>query len=636
MFINHAFSKNKINMIDKQNLGQAYIYFFIFILLSLCFFFINYGNLVFDYSYRNNTIYFPIDYDFANLKENPFSQAEYDWGWSNARWLGAIIESKIIYPNINSIYQLKIAKIIGIVINIVSSFIFFIFLKKINVSAYKSFVISVGIFTLPGFLYFNHIGTLTSHITYLFVIITGYFLYFCQSFKIYFILLILFLLCISIYSPAIFIILIFPASAILISEKNEKIINDTIIFKKFFYFIVAGLLIFYVFKTFFIKSFYEMYHGKEIVEFYNFFTNEHINYNTNTKFTGQFIILVLFKIFLFFTDWLKSDFNFWNIYASWLPVLLVAILYIYLLKKNNIKFFFFNNNENLLSININKNSFKRLFVRKVFLGFGIYLIPVVFWLPFQTTLTVFRNTFSTSAVVLLLLIFIINNLFKDKINIFIFTSIFLISTVFSFINVYNNARSSFLEFDFAKNELNKINKNTKHIHVIHPKVGFSYLGFKSFNEEFNRPSILTWQENSRYINSALIESSISKVRKVNLHDCETKAYNNNKLSFPYYKIAFPTQWDLGKCLRDLKKNWILITFSHPHTYVDNKINNQSHLDRRSRYSDLTKGLNLETLTKEVKDITLFIDFNKIYVKENNKDIEKKKGLIEYLRSFAEN
>lgn len=623
-------------MIIKKNINQTYIYSFIFILLTAWFFFINYGNVIFDYSYRHNTIYFPVDYNLANLKKNPFSQAEYDWGWSNARWLGAIIESEVIYPNINNIYQLKIAKIIGISINIFCSFIFFHFLRKINISNYKSFIVSASIFSLPGFLYFNHIGAITSHITYLFAVITGYFLYFSQSFKMYILLLIIFLMSLSIYSPIIFIILIFPASAILFSEKNVELIDDVKVFKKFFYFVITSLIIFFFFKTFLLKLLYEIYHNKEILEYYIFFENDHINYNTNTDFTGKFIILVLFKIFLFFTVWLKSDFNFWNIYSFWLPVLLFLIFYIYFLKKNKIRFIFLNNEKNLFSINIDKYSFRNSLNKKFFLTLGLYLFPVLMWLPFETTLIVYRNTSGTSAIALLLLMFIINNLYKKKINTFIFGSIFLVSTIISFSNVYFNAKSSFLEFNFAKNELKKINQDTKHIHVIQPKVGFSYLGFKSLNEEFNRPSILTWQENSRYINSALRDTSIPRVKEIVLHDCKTKAHNINKLNFPYYKIEFPNKWDIEKCLQGLKKNWILITFSHPHAYVDNKINNHSHLDRRSRYSDLVKGLNLETLSKEIKDVTIVIDFNKINVKNNNKDIKKKNGVVEYLRSLAEN
>ena len=90
-------------MIIKKNINQTYIYSFIFILLTAWFFFINYGNVIFDYSYRNNTIYFPVDYNLANLKKNPFSQAEYDWGWGLP---GGFIEKKES-PKQTAIRELK-------------------------------------------------------------------------------------------------------------------------------------------------------------------------------------------------------------------------------------------------------------------------------------------------------------------------------------------------------------------------------------------------------------------------------------------------------------------------------------------------------------------------------------------------
>ena len=52
---------------------------------------------------RNNTIYFPVDYNLANLKKNPFSQAEYDWGWGLP---GGFIEKKES-PKQTAIRELK-------------------------------------------------------------------------------------------------------------------------------------------------------------------------------------------------------------------------------------------------------------------------------------------------------------------------------------------------------------------------------------------------------------------------------------------------------------------------------------------------------------------------------------------------
>ena len=294
------------------------------------------------------------------------------------------------------------------------------------------------------------------------------------------------------------------------------------------------------------------------------------------------------------------------------------------------------NNNDTFSINLNKNSLYNPLINKILLTLGLYSIPIVAWLPFQTTLIVFRNTFSTSAIILLLLFFFINNLFKSKKNTFLFFILFLFSTVLSFINVHNNAKSSFLEFNFTKKQLAKINEDTKHIHIIHPPVGYSYLGFKSFNEEFNRPSVLTWQENSRFINSALLDISNIKNKKIVLHDCETIAKQENKLPFPFYKTAFPTNWDLKNCIKKLKKNWVLITFFHPHNYVDKSLNNHSHLNRQARYSDLVRGLNLSKFSNEDIKNTLVIDYNQIYSKKNDRKIEKKDGLIEYLRSFVQN
>ena len=79
-------------------LSQKYLInrFIDFSLIILIIFIANFSSLYFEQAYRNNTIYFPVDYGY-DIKNNPFSQAEYAWGWSNGRWLGAIIESEFFW-----------------------------------------------------------------------------------------------------------------------------------------------------------------------------------------------------------------------------------------------------------------------------------------------------------------------------------------------------------------------------------------------------------------------------------------------------------------------------------------------------------------------------------------------------------
>ena len=138
------------------------LFFFAFFLLFLLWFYsINLGSILFETVYRDNTIYFPVDYNYQNLKENPFSQVQYDWGWSNARWFGALLESFFTFKKINTLQDLQNSKIIGIFINCLAAIIFFYFAHKINQDVFLNLVVSLGIFSLPAFLYWNFMGGLT-------------------------------------------------------------------------------------------------------------------------------------------------------------------------------------------------------------------------------------------------------------------------------------------------------------------------------------------------------------------------------------------------------------------------------------------------------------------------------------------
>jgi hypothetical protein len=104
--------------------------------------------------------------------------------------------------------------------------------------------------------------------------------------------------------------------------------------------------------------------------------------------------------------------------------------------------------------------------------------------------------------------------------IFILTVVILNSTF----NQYQNTKNASLEFVYIKESLQKIESGKNHIHIILPEVGYSYTGLTSINEEFNRPSVLSWQEMSRYINSVFvgINGSWSDV-KIIVDDCKTTA-----------------------------------------------------------------------------------------------------------------
>ena len=602
------------------------LFFFAFFLLFLLWVYsINLGSILFETVYRDNTIYFPVDYNYQNLKENPFSQVQYDWGWSNARWFGALLESFFTFKKINTLQDLQNSKIIGIFINCLAAIIFFYFAHKINQDVFLNLVVSLGIFSLPAFLYWNFMGGFNQQFTLILVMVLGYSL--CKTnnkILILFLYLVSFL-CLSSYSPLIFFILIYP-SYILLFDRYDKY-NKKLIFKKFFFFIIISCFSFLIFKTFFVETLYNFFH-KDLLQIYPYIENTHPNYNTNTDFTSQAIILIFFKIFLFITLWFKSDLNLWNIYMSWLPLIILIIILFFMKRKNNIEFFKVSNDENDFSIRFIKKNILNIKYKQVMYVFILYLLPVLAWLPLGSTLVVYRATVSTAAILYLFYIYILCEVAFPNFKKFLLFFLLLLSFSLSFHSSYQNAKNANIEFKFVKNKLSNEENEINHIHIVQPEVGYGYNGYPSINEEFNRPSMLTWQENSRYINSA-----IKEINKVNYipHDCYTKVYDLDGYKFPIYKVAFPTKWDLNYCINNLKDNWVLVTFSHPHKYVNDGINNHSHLKRRSRYQDLTFGLDIKALKNYELEKTLIIDLNEIQPKKEM--IKKSIGVVPKIRSL---
>ena len=609
-----------------RNKNNKILFFFsYFVLFIIWFYSINLGTILFETVYRDNTIYFPVDYNYLNLKDNPFSQVQYDWGWSNARWFGAILESFFTYKKINSLQDLQTSKLFGIFINCLSAMIFFYFTEKINRDTFLNITVSLGIFSLPAFLYWNFLGGFNQHFTLVVVMMLGYMLFRTENKILIFFLFLISFLCLSSYTPLIFLILIYPSYIILFDKNNNY--NKKLIFRKFFFFIIVSCLSFLIFKTFFVETIYDFFH-KDLLEIYPYFENTHPNYNTNTDFTSQAVILIFFKLFLYITIWFKSDLNLWNIYISWLPLIILFAILFFIKRKNKTKFLKISNDDNNFTIQVLKNNLFGVKFKQSMYVLILYLLPVLAWLPLGSTLIVYRATVSTAAMLYLFYIYIICEEAFPNIKKYFLFILLAVSFLFSFQSSFQNAKNASIEFEYVKKKLFEVEKEINHIHIVHPEVGYGYNGYPSINEEFNRPSMLTWQENSRYINSA-----IKEINKINYipHDCYTKVYDLDGYKFPIYKVAFPTKWDLNYCINNLKDNWVLVTFSHPHKYVNDGINNHSHLKRRSRYQDLTFGLDIKKLKNHELEKTLIIDLNEIQPKKEM--IKKSIGVVPKIRSL---
>jgi len=286
-------------------------------------------------------------------------------------------------------------------------------------------------------------------------------------------------------------------------------------------------------------------------------------------------------------------------------------------------------------LKINKKDFINNCKNKYYLIIALYLLPILIWLPLNSQIIAYRTTASTSAIIFLLLIYILENFRNKKFKLYFFYFLIFFSYISSFFNCFQNARNAYLEFKYVTKELRQVDKKIKHIHIIQPEVGYGYNSLPSINEEFNRPSLLTWQENTRYLQAAGLQ--IDNFKTI-FHDCETKVYVDKNFNFPIYKVAFPKKWNLEKCLNNLKPNWVLVTFSHPHRYVEGALNNQDHLDIRSRYTDLTdqsyEDLNYKEPNYFLRTDTLIINLNeiqkKVYTNEKKNSWERKL----YLKIFS--
>ena len=565
----------KKNFTNQSN----FIYYCLIFFITLV---INFSCLYFEYVYRNQTIYFPVSYGFSTLKDNPFSQAEYLWGWSNGRWFGALLESYIFFPLINSLFDLKISTFIGIFFTSICSIIFFKFLLKSELNKIENLSISIGIFTLPGFLYFNFMGAINSQLTLILTMISGYILFDKNIFtkKINLATAIgLFFLAASNYTPAIFLIAIYPVSYFFFFNNNSQETKKQ--FFKYLFFIILNLFLFYIFKTFLISVLYDLLHFK-FLNIYSFFKNEHQQYSTELIINLYAIKNTFYKIYLIFTQWIINDLNIWNIYPNFLTTFLSIIFFLFFQKKllNNYK--------------------KKYFYYSLIL----YLLPIIIWLPFKTNLITYRGSIGTASIVVILFFYIIFDLNK---KVFLSSKIFLIFILTVIIlnssfNQYQNTKNASLEFVYIKESLQKIESGKNHIHIILPEVGYSYTGLTSINEEFNRPSVLSWQEMSRYINSAFvgINGSWSDV-KIIVDDCKTTVGKLNDKKFIYYNIEFPSKWDIPQCLKKLKANSILITWSYPYSL------DQKKLRFRQRYTDLSEGMLINNIN--ISSNTLIIDMN---------------------------
>jgi hypothetical protein len=599
---------------------KIYIYFF----FLLWFFSINLGTLIFETIYRDNTIYFPVSYNFLNLKENPFSQVQYDWGWSNGRWLGALFESNFIFKIINTVNDLQISKIIGIFLNFVASIIFFTFLQNIKKNYLRNFIISTGIFSLPGFIFWNFLGGLNQHLTYVVTIIIGFYLHQTKSNVSLGLLYFFSYFCFTNYPPLFFLILIFPVSIILFD--NKSFIQNFDIFKKYLFVIIFTAFFFYISKTFFIEYIYKFVHG-DLANVYPYFYNNHPNYTTSNIFNPKNFLLIFYKLYLYITLWFKSDFNFWNIYISWIPVIIFFFL-IYLLLKNKFNIYSSVNSASSINKKINQKNFTNNCTNKYYLIIALYFLPIFIWLPLNSQVIAYRTTASTSAIIFLLLIHILENFRNKKFKLYFFYFLIFFSYTSSSFNCFQNARNAYLEFKYVTEKLKQIDKKIKHVHIMQPEVGYGYNGLPSINEEFNRPSLLTWQENTRYLHAAGLQ--IDNFMTI-FHDCETNVYVDKNFNFPIYKVAFPKKWDLETCLNNLRPSWVLVTFSHPHRYVDEALNNQDHLNIRSRYTDLTdqsyEDLNYKVSNYFLRTDTLIINLSeiqkKIHTNEKKNSWERK-------------
>jgi hypothetical protein len=425
-------------------------------------------------------------------------------------------------------------------------------------------------------------GAINSQLTLILIMISGYILFNKNIFtkKINLAIAIgLFFLAASNYTPAIFLIAIYPVSYFFFFNNNSQETKKQ--FLKYLFFIILNLFLFYIFKTFLISVLYDLLHLK-FLNIYSFFKNEHQQYSTELIINLNVIKNTFYKIYLIFTQWIINDLNIWNIYPNFLTTFLSIIFFIFFQKKllNNYK--------------------KKYFYYSLIL----YILPMIIWLPFKTNLITYRGSIGTTSIVVILFFYIIFDLNK---KVFLSSKIFLIFILTVIIlnssfNQYQNTKNASLEFVYIKESLQKIGSGKNHIHIILPEVGYSYTGLTSINEEFNRPSVLSWQEMSRYINSVFvsINGSWSDV-KIIVDDCKTTADKLNDKKFIYYNIEFPSKWDVTQCLKKLKANSILITWSYPYSL------NQKKLRFRQRYADLSEGMLINNIN--ISSNTLIIDMN---------------------------
>lgn len=593
---------------------------FILIVIAL-YYIINYPLISFDYVYRDATIYFPLDHGY-DIKYLLYSSPQYQWLWSLARIFGAYLEF-IISQFIFTEKDLDLFKNIAFFINISSGAVLFLYLNYFKINFYFKILIVFSIFLLPGFLYINHVSTISSHVTVLLSMLSGYLISVSIIKKKIIQLTIgvlLYTCAITSHTPFSFLILIFPFLYNIYYEGDYKTkVNFNI---KFIFFFFISLILFFVLRKFLIDDIYNFLH-QDYLEDYKFFKNTHHLYALDL--TKLNLNLIFSKIYLLIFYWIPINFNLWNIYTSNTICILIILFILRNLIKNNINKF--NKKKILNSFNLKaliniiyylkSNTLKKLrdiyFYSKnkdilkkntfLYLNLFYYGIPISLWFLISTTLISHRSLISTTVFFCIFILYYVSKLIKNNYKSYFYIIFLIIISINAFqINFYN-AKNNSLEFHFIKNALTKIDEKVSHIHLILPvNNGKGFNNKKSIFEEFNRNSSITWQEYSRFFNMV----AKSTKSKYIFTDCYTKI--EEKDNYHAIDLQFPYEWDLQKCTKELNENEILLTWSFPFSvYHMNK-----NLSYYSKYVDMRETSKDEFLNYISWKNTMIVNYNDLY------------------------
>lgn len=304
-------------MIKKIEFLKVLFTLFIIVLYYL----INYPLISFDYVYRDATVYFPLDYGY-DIKYLLYSSPQYQWLWSLARIFGAYLEF-LISQFVFTEKDLDLFKNIAFCINISSGAVLIFYLNNFKINFYYKILIVFSIFLLPGFLYINHISTISSHVTVLLTMISGFLISssIIKNKIIPLIFGILFYICaITSHTPFSFLILIFPFFFNIYDNGSYK--NKVNFNKKFILFFIISIILFFILRKFLIEDIYNFFH-QDYLEDYKFFKNTHHLYSL--ELTKVNLKLIFYKIYLVFLYWIPINLNLWNIYTSHIFFIVIII-----------------------------------------------------------------------------------------------------------------------------------------------------------------------------------------------------------------------------------------------------------------------------------------------------------------------